>query len=338
MDVSASRSRAAIGLALLIGLPACVSPGGSTFEDSPLVRPGAKIELGTITATPEVEAELADAVAMMRTALSEALEERGIAWHGDARDDRFLLEVRLADYEKGNAFKRWLVPGYGTTLLAVEGRLVDRRDGSEAGRLDHRRTVAWGGAYSIGAWRTVFASVAEDVSGELENRIEGKGFVVALQPWATRESEVPRSEHPIVFHVGAVRDSRPHRGRIGEREALGASMGEVFFSRGVPEFLRETITDELLAQGHRLGEPGEGDALELDVREFWVETDSTALYWDVIGTVELDVAVGSRTFRASGRGTARTYVWPGVGVMSEALDEAVTGAVLSLRSAPDWPL
>lgn len=325
------------------GAIGCASPG-STFEDAPLVRPGARIELGQVTAAPAVVDELAEAPTLMQAAMEEALAERDLLWSGDESADRFRLEIELADYEVGNAFKRWLLPGYGSTILAIQGRLIDLRDGKEAGRLDHRRSVSWGGGYTIGAWKTIFSSVADDVATELDNRIEGKGFVLDLRPWSARDVETAKTEHSQTFVWGDVRDAREHPGRIGERESLGVEMGSVFFGRDVPGFLRETITDELLAEGHRVEATGEGRTLELEVRDFWVETDSTALYWDVKARIAVRLVIGPASagespsvLQVEGKGKERTYVWPGEKVMGEALDGALVALVEELRAQPGWP-
>jgi hypothetical protein len=40
------------------------------------------------------------------------------------------------------------------------------------GSVEARRTVSFGGAYTIGAWKTVFASVAKDVVKELQTQMQ----------------------------------------------------------------------------------------------------------------------------------------------------------------------
>ena len=76
-----------------------------------------------------------------------------------------MLDCKIVEYDKGNAFKRWLLPGWGSTALSIECNL---REGSlVVGTIEVRRTIDVGGGYTIGAWRTVFKTVAEDVAKEL---------------------------------------------------------------------------------------------------------------------------------------------------------------------------
>lgn len=74
-------------------------------------------------------------------------------------------------YEPGNAFKRWLWPGYGSTVIKLHCELTDSTNHKVIGSVDALRTVSWGGGYSIGAWKTIFASVAKDVVSELRTKI-----------------------------------------------------------------------------------------------------------------------------------------------------------------------
>jgi hypothetical protein len=83
-----------------------------------------------------------------------------------------ILAAQILDYERGDAFKRWLLPGYGSTVLSVRGELTDTADGRLVGSFEARRTVSIGGAYSAGAWRTIFGKVAADVADDLEEAVK----------------------------------------------------------------------------------------------------------------------------------------------------------------------
>lgn len=328
---------------VLLLLAGCATTETQTFSKDPLVRPGAVVELGSVSIAPDKTYEI-DAAGLMRTAMAEALAEHGIAWQGEPEADRFILEIVVDDYEPGNALKRWLLPGYGATIVHVSGTLTDVSSGEIAGEIDHERGVYMGGAYTIGAWESIFATIANDIATELENRIENKGFVVRLEPWPARDIDIPAAGTPQVFAFGDVSDSRPERGRIGERTAaFGVTMGDVFFHRMVPVFLREAVAAELLGAGHQLANDGTGRSVSLDVVTFWTHTNTTALYWDVIANMEVAVTVGgSESDQAEKQATfscettKRTYVWPSLELVSEVMDACLVELMGKVRADPIW--
>src|SRR5215469_591312 len=73
-----------------------------------------------------------DVCSELQTALNEELTRQhlDIASMPDAQ--KLVLQARILDYEKGNAFKRWLWPGYGGTRLIVQASL-NTPDNKEVG-------------------------------------------------------------------------------------------------------------------------------------------------------------------------------------------------------------
>jgi hypothetical protein len=117
---------------------------------------------------PKVDGEVVNIEQMLSDALAEKLRRDEFLWTGGPGRE-LVLKSKIVEYEPGDAFKRWLLPGWGSTVLAVECEL---RDGDQlVGTLRARRTVSIGGAYTIGAWRTIFASLADDVVTELRGKI-----------------------------------------------------------------------------------------------------------------------------------------------------------------------
>lgn len=325
---------------LVLLVAGCATTETETFSKDPLVRPGSRIELGAVSVAPGKTYEI-DTVELMRTALQEALAEREIAWQGEEGVDRFILNVQIDDYEPGNAFKRWLMPGYGSTVMHVSGGLVDVATGETAGELDYERGVHWGGAYTIGAWEKIFKDVADDIATELEHRINSKGFVVRLRAWAGRELEIPVAEPRQKFEITTVTDSRPERGRIGERTALNVSMGDVFFYPQVPSFIKNAVASELVGEGHELVVDGTGRPVSLEITEFWTHTDTTIMYWDIVGNMTVAVTVGAdgaeqkqQTFRCET--TERTYLNPSLDLVSKVMDECLVELIQGMRDAPVW--
>ena len=330
-------------LALAIAVSGCATTETQTFKEDPLVRPGAKIQLGAVT-IPEGSSYEIDVIGLMTEALEESLVEHDIAWQGDPAADRFVLDVVVDDYEPGNAFKRWLLPGYGSTIVHVSGTLTDMSTGVVAGELDHERAVHAGGGYTIGAWKTIFDGIADDITTQLQNRIENRGFTVRLTPWPARDVDIPVTENPQAFRFLPATDSRDERARIGERTAaFGVSMGSVFFDRQVPEFLAEAIASDVLGAGHTISTEGPGRPVSIDVIKFWTHTDTTALYWDVIGNIEVEIAVGSEDGVADARTGSftceqkkRTYVWPTLDMVTDIMDACLVELLTNVRGGAIW--
>jgi hypothetical protein len=333
---------------------ACATPGPDTLEESLPIRLGAKIEIARVADATRAASGI-DTPALLRSALEESLTDAGLLWKGDVVEDRYALELEVVDYEPGNAFKRWLLPGYGSTILRVHGRLVDPRTGAVAAEIDHQRSVVFGGAYTIGAWRGVFASVANDVVRDLENHTRAKGFFVALAPWASRRVDVPRSAQPRALGIAAFADRRPDRGRIGERfAAFGVSMGDIHMARDPADFLREALVDDLRAAGHRVDASAGPDAatLEGELLRFWVRTDTTPLYWDIVAEIELRLSL--RPHAPAGGAAApaaasaprsathtcehreRTYAWPTRSLVERTLDACLADLLAAVRRDPLW--
>lgn len=127
------------------------------------------VELGKVTNEtgktfdPEVNVE-----DMLRRALTEKLTAEGLLW-SNATTKKLVLDSKILDYDQGDAFKRWLLPGWGATVLTTQSDL--RQDGQVVGTVDAKRTVSAGGAYTIGAWKTVFDNLSGDVVEDLRSKI-----------------------------------------------------------------------------------------------------------------------------------------------------------------------
>jgi len=332
----------ALALALALG-SGCVTQGPVQLESDLLPRPGARIELLEVT-NESRQAFAVDAVALLRAAMSEALIAENLSWTPDSQGpDRFGLSLSITEYRPGDAFKRWLIPGWGGTVLAVAGTLRDAQTQEVAATVVHKRSVYIGGAYSIGAWREVFGWVAQDLTADLQRRIErGGDFVVSVTPRADQPAaSQPRATSPAV-RVASVTDARTERQRIGERQAaFGVSMGDVYLSRRVPEVMREVLTDDLWAGGLRVVGSDEDAAIDLSVHRFWLGTDTTPLYWDVFGEIEIEVSVtipgaAPRRSRLSCRQTERTWVWPTATLGGRVLDACLAELGTKLHADLLW--
>jgi hypothetical protein len=84
-----------------------------------------------------------------------------------------VLKSKLIEYEPGNAFGRWLLPGLGTTVCAIDAELLEKNTGALIGRMQSRQTVSIGGAYSIGADSYICKRVADDLIKEIDKKVQG---------------------------------------------------------------------------------------------------------------------------------------------------------------------
>jgi Domain of unknown function (DUF4410) len=82
------------------------------------------------------------------------------------------MDVNIIEYRKGDAFKRWLWPGYGSTVLVVEATLLDE-EGNVDATAKANRSVDAGGGYTVGAWKKIFENVSADLVSDLKANISG---------------------------------------------------------------------------------------------------------------------------------------------------------------------
>ena len=108
---------------------------------------------------------------LLRGALSGKLQAAGMRWNqGDG--NKIVIDSKIVEYEPGDAFKRWLLPGWGATVLTVQCDLKEENE--LVGSVEARRTVSAGGGYTIGAWEDIFQDLAEDIVNDLQAKITPK--------------------------------------------------------------------------------------------------------------------------------------------------------------------
>jgi hypothetical protein len=163
-----------VALAFLLTLFA-TGCGGSAIHTINLsagysMKPDTKIEVGSVVNQTGKQLDI-DVGKMLTYALTKRLqEEHLLAVLSDSR--KLVIESKIVEYEKGNAFKRWLSPGWGSTVLAIR---CDLKEGDViVGTAAARRTVDAGGGYTIGAWKTVFGSIAKDLVKDLKKQMPNK--------------------------------------------------------------------------------------------------------------------------------------------------------------------
>ncbi len=333
-----------VAICVCVMLIACASPQPVVSTDVDLPA-DIRVQVGDVQSRiSSQEASNVDITGLMRAALEQALVSEGIAASPGATDTPALLNVNVVGYMPGSAFGRWLLPGVGATVLSVEGNVTEKESGKVLARIRDERGVYAGGLYTIGAWKTIFDTVARDVASNLANRLTRKGFVVEVDSWLKRDFAVAKADPPGKLYLEPVRDGRPDKRRIGERfAAFGVSMGDVFFYRPVADYVREMIEAEILAAGNQLSGRGEGRAVSVEIQRFLVDTETTPLYWDINGAVELAISVASvdgaapeRRDHFSCKANERTYIWPTEEIVSRVMDRCLVSLMQDVRRSSIW--
>jgi hypothetical protein len=85
-----------------------------------------------------------------------------------------IIKSSLISYEPGNAFKRWILPGFGKTQATVKTSLIDKKTGKVLGELVSAETVSAGGLYSAGADKRILDAIAEGIVDEIEKKAKGE--------------------------------------------------------------------------------------------------------------------------------------------------------------------
>jgi len=153
---------------IILALQGCGSVDHQLIlKDNYIPRTGMSVEVGMITnETGRTNYdEPIGLEGVMRRALHNKLREKGLLATDD-NANKIIIDTKIVEYEQGSAFKRWLLPGWGATVLSVK---CDLKEANQLiGSLDARRTVSAGGAATRGAWHTIFNSLAEDIIEELQ--------------------------------------------------------------------------------------------------------------------------------------------------------------------------
>lgn len=163
-----------IALTIAVALTACGTvKHNATFSQD--LKPGisATFRVGDVVdaASKDKRGDHADfdiATEMRARLIEELGKSKLLAREGDSAV--YVLNARITDYQPGDAFKRWLAPGLGSTIAVVECDVYQGQD--KVGTIRANRSVEFGGAYTAGAWKSIFASVAEDIVGEIEKKLK----------------------------------------------------------------------------------------------------------------------------------------------------------------------
>jgi hypothetical protein len=332
-----------VGIFISILITGCATTSGTGPGKTLTLDPNYKYKLDTIQVSDKENLEV-DVEMLLRSALEKSLKEQDLLWNSADRENIYALSIRILNYDMGSAFKRWLLPGYGSTVLSVHTDVIDVETGKVLTYMDHRQTISGGGLFSAGAWKTVFNTVANDIAKDLERRYSGsvESFFIELDPWLEKESEVPKSEVTYQVHQIPLMDKRVEKNRIGERHALKVSMGNIYTNREVTAYLNEAIQNELLASGNGISESSKEITLSGNVMKFWVWTNSTPIYWDVNGEIEIALtAINPKNNKKildvyKANSSSRTYLWPTKEIVGKVVSDAVKSLMYEIRKDRIW--
>jgi hypothetical protein len=148
---------------------------------------------------------------------------------------------------------------------------------------------------------------------------------------APSNSSTLSSIPPVTVRVLPFNDDRKDlEGEV--TAAFGVPLGHIRFEQSPAALLGQVVTSELKAAGHTAADSAEGLQITGTVRESKAHTDTTLLYWDIIGSlaVSLQVSLAREVnpgvpFDYDARCMDRTYIWPSetiiAGVMSKCINE-----------------
>jgi len=93
---------------------------------------------------------------VMKAELEAELSKQGLIGEG------YKVDVNILAYSPGNAFARWILPGFGATRLAAEALIKDKESVVLA-KVPVDRHISAGGGFTIGAYRYIFEEVAKEI-------------------------------------------------------------------------------------------------------------------------------------------------------------------------------
>ncbi|MDT8338828.1 MAG: DUF4410 domain-containing protein [Sulfurimonas sp.] len=162
----------ALGLFMFSG---CSSKHSLVLNENYTPKQDVKIEVESVANKTSQTFEI-DIQKMLKESLNKKLKADGILWANN-ENSKLQLKIDIIEYSEGNAFKRWIMPGWGATILTIEATLKD--SSLVVGKANATRNIAAGGGFTIGAWKTVFDDIAADVIADLKEAYKKKNIALA---------------------------------------------------------------------------------------------------------------------------------------------------------------
>ena len=104
---------------------------------------------------------------VLEEAVKKAVAKQGI------EGSEYTIETKIINYEPGNAFTRWLLPCAGATKLATISSVLDK-EGTVVATVPVERSIGFGGAFTIGAWKRVLTEVADEIVSVIKKHMNDR--------------------------------------------------------------------------------------------------------------------------------------------------------------------
>ena len=145
---------------------------------------------------------------------------------------------------------------------------------------------------------------------------------------------------PVLVQLLPFNDDRADQDTEGTATAaFGVPMGRIRFDPSPATLLGQVVRTEIAVAGHTVRDDTQGTQITGSVRAFEAHTETSLLYWDVIGNlaVSLNIAVARGTgpqtrLDYQARCTDRTYVWPSQAVIAGVMRRCIGDFSNTLRS------
>ncbi len=114
-----------------------------------------------------------DILTKMKTSLESQLLKRcfKVARVGKGK---YVLKTTILTYEPGSALKRWIMPGWGATLLRAKSSLAKGADKKTIAEIDFDGNVTAGGFYTVGADKYIVDWFGEELAKKLREAVGGR--------------------------------------------------------------------------------------------------------------------------------------------------------------------
>lgn len=163
-----------------------------------------------------------------------------------------------------------------------------------------------------------------------------QNMTVSLGPY---EPQGTRAAARGTVRIEPVKDARTDAvgSMIGQRTAFAdVSMGDVEMSPLPTDVMGGLLRTEFAQMGYSVVNSGQQFTVGARLRRFQLVTPATAMYWDINGSVDLDVTVtaqggGKHDASYSATCTDRTYVYPGEELIGKVLAACVRDVGAKLR-------
>lgn len=144
--------------------------------------------------------------------------------------------------------------------------------------------------------------------------------------------------HPRKICLKAIKDVRILDRAEGTREAaFGVPMGSVDFYPSVESIFKDVIKAEFQSAGHTLVKEEQPITLAGEILTFEVRTDTTPLYWDIIGRTLVELQIKSADGKASKHTYSsifkeRTYIYPSGTLIQKVMKSCINDFANQLRN------